>query len=74
VTIASVWTYLHDNRLPIIVGFTTVVTAAVKTAPVPTTGLGLWLYDFGHQMFNITNTRLSTVPIQTPPETAPTKK
>lgn len=64
--------YLWQNRLPIGVFLTTLVTAAVKTAPVPAKGGKLcWPYDFFHQVFNITNTRLSPTPIITPPEAAP---
>ena len=63
-------TYLHDNRLPIMAAIVTVITAAIKTSPVPNSVLGKWVYGFSHQLFNITNTRLNSTPTVTPPETA----
>lgn len=67
-------TYLYDNRVAIGSGAALLVTAAIKTAPVPTSVWGKWAYDFGHQVFNITNTRLSAQPTITPPETAASPK
>jgi len=60
-------TYLHDNRLPIMAAIVTVITAAIKTSPIPNSVLGKWVYDFSHQLFNITNTRLTSQPVITPP-------
>ena len=66
--------YAWEHRLPIVVGLTTIITAAVKTSPVPSSTFGKWAYDFTHQLFNITNTRLISAPIPTPPEAAPIPK
>jgi hypothetical protein len=50
--------YLYGNRVAIGLGFMTALTAAVKTAPAPRDHTGYaWLYDFTHQLLNITNTR-----------------
>ena len=65
--LGPIMTYLHDNRLPITAAIVTITTAAVKTSPIPTSTFGKWLYDFSHQLFNITNTRLTPTPIVTPP-------
>ena len=67
--------YLYDNRAPIILGVGTLVTASVKTAPVPYVTSGriwgsvyyAWAYDGLHQLLNITNTRLNPTPTPTPP-------
>jgi len=64
-------TYLHDNRLPIMAAIVTVTTAAIKTSPIPDSALGKWVYDFSHQLFNITNTRLNSTPTVTPPAPSP---
>lgn len=59
--------YLYGNRLAIEGALLFVVTSGVKTAPIPTTTMKLWMYDWLHQLFNITNTRLTTTPVPTPP-------
>lgn len=62
------WDYLYGNRVAIGTGSMLALTAAVKTAPTPE-GIWLkWLYDWFHQLLNITNTRLNTQPTITPPE------
>jgi hypothetical protein len=55
------------------------ITATIKTAPVSASGKWwqtayFWFYDASHQFFNITNTRLNTQQIVTPPETAASPK
>lgn len=55
------------------------ITATIKTAPVSKTGpwyetAYFWFYDASHQFFNITNTRLNTQQIVTPPETQASPK
>lgn len=62
--------YLYDNRVAIISGVTLLVGSAVKTLPQPGTQFDnyTFFYDWAHQFLNITNTRLSTQPISTPPE------
>jgi hypothetical protein len=60
--------YLYSNRLAIEGAVLFVVTSGIKTAPIPASRIGLWMYDWGHQLFNITNTRLTTTPVVTPPE------
>lgn len=73
----QLWDYLYGNRLAIEGAVLFVVTSGIKTAPIPVSRIGLWMYDWGHQLFNITNTRLSTSPVVTPPSnkevTAPPK-
>ena len=61
--------YAYNNRLPIISALSLIVGAAVKTAPPPGAKFDLytWLYDFSHQFLNITNTRLTAAPVETPP-------
>jgi hypothetical protein len=59
--------YLYDNRVAIEGAMLFVVTSGIKTAPIPASRIGLWMYDWGHQLFNITNTRLTTAPVVTPP-------
>lgn len=59
--------YAWEHKLPIIVAITTATTAAIATAPVPASPLGIWAYDWAHQVFNIKNTRLVDKPIPTPP-------
>jgi hypothetical protein len=61
------WDYLYGNRLAIEGGLLFVITSGIKTSPVPISTFGKWMYDWGHQLFNITNTRLTTAPIVTPP-------
>ena len=63
----QVWDYVYGNRLAIEGGLLFVITSGVKTSPIPTTTLKLWVYDWLHQLFNITNTRLTTQPVVTPP-------
>lgn len=66
--------YAWEHRLPIYAGILAIVTAAVKTAPVPTPTSRptyTWFYDFTHQFFNVTNTRLNSAPIITPPMNDP---
>jgi hypothetical protein len=67
----QVWDYLYGNRVAIETGTIFLVTAAIKTAPVPGQPVRLydWFYDCTHQLFNITNTRLTTAPVITPPAT-----
>lgn len=59
--------YLYGNRVAIGSGSMLALTALIKTAPVPVSTMGKWLYDFSHQLFNITNTRLIPGPVETPP-------
>lgn len=66
--------YLYGNRVAIGSAVMLTVTAAIKTAPVPTSVFGKWAYDFGHQIFNITNTRMTSAPVITPPGTAASPK
>jgi hypothetical protein len=58
--------YLYGNRVAIASGLALLVTAAIKTAPVPQSVFGKWLYDFGHQVFNISNTRNTAGPAEIP--------
>lgn len=62
-----VWDYLYGNRVAIGTGSMLALTAAIKTAPIPKSTSLLWVYDWFHQLLNITNTRLNTQPIVTPP-------
>lgn len=72
-TWSQAWDYLYGNRAPIGLFLYGLITAAVKTMPNPDLDWGdwkvskAWLYDFFHQQFNITNNRLATTPIPTPP-------
>ena len=68
---SQLWDYLYGNRLAIEGAVLFVVTSGIKTAPVPTSVWALWLYDWGHQLFNITNTRLNSTPTVTPPAPIP---
>lgn len=61
--------YLWEHKLTALAALVTCVTAAVATAPVPTSPTLIWLYDWAHQVFNIKNTRLVKEAIPTPPET-----
>ncbi len=53
------WTYVHDNRLPILTILSMVVTAGIKTMPMPGAPFNIyeWFYDWTHQYLNITNNR-----------------
>lgn len=66
--------YLYGNRVAIGGAFMLALTAAIKTSPIPTKIGTLWLYDWLHQVFNVTNTRLNTQPTITPPESAASPK
>jgi hypothetical protein len=72
-THGETFNYLYGNRVAIGAAIVTLTTAGVKTAPPPGIPFDLytWLYDFFHQVFNITNTRLNPAPTITPPETSP---
>jgi hypothetical protein len=61
--------YLYANKIPILSFGGLLVTSAVKVMPVPGTKFNLYtfIYDWLHQFFNLTNTRLSTSPVMTPP-------
>jgi len=74
VTKSEIASYLYGNRVAIGAAAITALTAAIKTAPVPTSVGGKWLYDFGHQIFNITNTRMTATPVITPPESTASPK
>ena len=65
--------YLYGNRVAIETTTILVVSAGIKTLPVPGQPFSpyTWLYDWSHQFLNITNTRLNSTPTVTPPETAP---
>lgn len=65
---AQILAYLYGNRVAIGSATALIVTAAIKTAPIPASTLGKWAYDFGHQVFNITNTRMTNTQVITPPE------
>jgi hypothetical protein len=64
--------YLYDNRVAIISGVTLLISSAVKTLPPPQTKFDgySFFYDWSHQFLNITNTRLVTTPVITPPASA----
>lgn len=70
--------YWYDNRVPIMAGLGLIVSSAVKTLPAPGTTFSWYtfVYDWAHQFLNITNTRLATTQIPTPPvsEAAPIPK
>lgn len=53
----QIWDYLYGNRVAIGGAAMLAITAAVKTSPVPKTTKLLWLYDWLHQLLNITNSR-----------------
>jgi hypothetical protein len=65
----AVGSYVYGNRVPIISALTLMISAAVKTAPIPGAPFNLytWVYDFFHQFLNITNTRLTPTQVITPP-------
>lgn len=60
--------FLWQNKFAESAALLTGITAAVATAPVPTSKWGIWAYDWAHQVFNIKNTRLAKESIPTPPE------
>lgn len=60
--------FLWQNKLPILGALMVALTAAINTAPIPTSTLGVWAYDWAHQVFNIKNTRLVKESIPTPPD------
>lgn len=62
--------YLWEHKLPILAALSMLITAAIATAPVPTSPFWIWVYDWSHQVFNIKNTRLATQQIPTPPANA----
>lgn len=70
--IDRVWGFLYAEKIVIAL----MVTSAVKTFPLPGQPFNLYtfMYDWSHQFFNITNTRLSSQPVITPPEAAPESK
>lgn len=70
------WDYLYGNRVAIISGLTFLVSSAIKTLPTPGSTFDpyTWFYDWSHQFLNITNTRLTTASVPTPPESAPVPK
>lgn len=66
--------YLWDNKTAIGIYSFGMMTAAIKIWPNPDkkwlcvqTLKDFW-YDWSHQQWNITNTRLNATPIITPPE------
>jgi hypothetical protein len=66
-----IWEYIYGNRVAIGAGLLAVISAGIKTAPAPGQSFSFytWGYDFAHQFFNITNTRLT--PGDTPPKSEP---
>lgn len=60
--------FLWENKLPILAMLMAAITAAIATAPVPTSAMALWAYDWAHQVLNIKNTRLEKETIPTPPD------
>lgn len=62
-------TYVYDNRLAILSGLGLLGSSAIKTLPLPGSPFQMytWFYDWSHQFLNITNTRLNTTPVITPP-------
>ena len=65
------WDYFYGNRVAIETSLFFGVTAAIKTLPVPGNQFHFyeWFYDWTHQLLNITNTRLTSATIPTPPAT-----
>lgn len=63
--------YLYANKVSIGAFAGLVISSGVKTLPPPGYPFELYtfLYDWSHQFLNITNTRLSTQQIITPPAT-----
>jgi len=69
----ALWTYLYGNRVAIAAGVLGVVSAGIKTLPVPGAVFSAyeWFYDWSHQFLNITNTRLTQAVVVTPPISQP---
>jgi hypothetical protein len=74
------WKYWGDcitnNKASILAIGGLIVSSGVKTLPLPGCTWDIkttytWLYDWSHQFLNVTNTRLSTAVVPTPPEPAP---
>lgn len=67
---SQVWDYLYGNRVAIGAGILAVVSAGIKTMPIPGHAFSAyeWFYDWSHQFLNITNTRLTNAPVITPPK------
>ena len=63
------WDYLYGNRVAIETGSLLLISAGIKTLPVPGQPFApyTWFYDWTHQFLNITNTRLTTQQVPTPP-------
>lgn len=64
--------YLETHKATVVAFLGLIITATVKTAPVPGTPWNFatfyaWSYDATHQFFNMTNTRLSSALIPSPP-------
>jgi hypothetical protein len=68
--------YLYANKISILSFGGLLLTSAVKVMPPPGTPFSFYtfLYDWTHQFFNLTNTRLATTPINTPPAAAQDKQ
>ena len=72
----ALWNYLYGNRVAIAAGMAAVISAAIRTLPVPGTGFNVyaWFYDWSHQFFNIKNERPPRLPAEKPktenPDTA----
>ena len=69
----AAWNYLYGNRVAIAAGVLAVLSAGIKTMPVPGAAFSAyeWFYDWSHQFLNITNTRLTQAPVLTPPASHP---
>jgi hypothetical protein len=54
--------YLYENKISILSFGGLLVTSAVKVLPLPGTPFNLYafMYDWLHQFFNLTNTRLTS--------------
>ena len=67
------WDYLYSNRVAIAAGALAVISASIKTMPVPGAAFSAyeWFYDWSHQFLNITNTRLTQAVAVTPPISQP---
>ena len=73
------WHYWGDallnNKGAILAFAGLLISSGVKTLPLPNTPWAManiytWFYDWSHQFLNITNTRLATTAVPTPPEPA----
>jgi hypothetical protein len=75
-SLTEFWQYLYANKISILSFGGLLVTSAVKVMPPPGTPFSLYtfVYDWTHQFFNLTNTRLATTPINTPPAAAQDKQ